>query len=490
MTPIVSTPSPPDPMETAAAQQQMNASTAITQQQLNMVNQVTPYGNLTYSQTGQNFTPSETGTTYYYNPATGEYRTDQPMLSAAQGGVTTTQTVPEGAVAVGGGDGGTRYRTSDGIETINAGAAGSSVDPAWQKVTGMLVPSYTATTTLSPEQQAILDQQNGANLNLATLANDYTGMLGGYLSDLPDFSSIPDVQTSVGGAYNQYLPDTYTTSLGDGYQTSYGTDWSSDRQKVEDALMARMNPSLTQAQTDLESQLVAKGIRPGTAAWDSEMARMGQQQNDARMSAVLAGGQEQTRLAQLAHDSAAFTNEAMLNQANFGNNATLSQSQFQNTAALQEAQFNNQAQNQAWNQYYQEYTLPINVGTALQSGSQVQNPNFVNTPSTSVAGVDYTGLVNQQYQAEAASSNAAMGGLFGLLSSGISMLSDRRAKMNARRIGALDNGLPVYSFQYIGSPVTQIGLMADEVENIHPEAVTMGADGLKRVRYDLAVGAA
>jgi hypothetical protein len=45
-------PTPPDPYATAAAQEQMNTKAAEQQQQINDVNQVTPYGNLTYTQTG------------------------------------------------------------------------------------------------------------------------------------------------------------------------------------------------------------------------------------------------------------------------------------------------------------------------------------------------------------------------------------------------------------------------------------------------------
>lgn len=45
-------PKPPDPMKTAAAQTQMNRDTAITQQQLNMVGQSGPFGNVSYTQTG------------------------------------------------------------------------------------------------------------------------------------------------------------------------------------------------------------------------------------------------------------------------------------------------------------------------------------------------------------------------------------------------------------------------------------------------------
>jgi len=47
-----SAPPAPDPAATAAAQAAANRETAITQFGLNAVNQVTPFGNLTYTQTG------------------------------------------------------------------------------------------------------------------------------------------------------------------------------------------------------------------------------------------------------------------------------------------------------------------------------------------------------------------------------------------------------------------------------------------------------
>ena len=50
----LSPPSPPDPYATAAAQQQTNVGAAEDQQAINNVNQTTPYGSLTYNQTGTN----------------------------------------------------------------------------------------------------------------------------------------------------------------------------------------------------------------------------------------------------------------------------------------------------------------------------------------------------------------------------------------------------------------------------------------------------
>src|SRR3546814_7659332 len=59
---------------------------------------------------------------------------------------------------------------------------------------------------------------------------------------------------------------------------------------------------------------------------------------------------------------------------------------------------------------------PLNEISSLLSGSQIANPGQMSsgTPQASVAGVDYTGLVNQQYQAQLANSQAGLGGLFGL----------------------------------------------------------------------------
>jgi hypothetical protein len=52
-----------------------------------------------------------------------------------------------------------------------------------------------------------------------------------------------------------------------------------------------------------------------------------------------------------------------------------------------------------------------------------------------------------------------------------SLFSDRRLKQDITPVGKLDNGLTVYSYRYVDSPVTQIGLMADEVLEAVPEAV-------------------
>jgi hypothetical protein len=61
--------------------------------------------------------------------------------------------------------------------------------------------------------------------------------------------------------------------------------------------------------------------------------------------------------------------------------------------------------------------------------------------------------------------------------------SDRRLKKNVRRVGKLDSGLPVYSFEYRGSRIPQIGVMADEVERVAPHLVTRDSKGYRKVNY-------
>lgn len=82
-------PSPPNPYQTAAAQTASNKETAITQAGLNMVNQVTPDGSLTYSQNGSwsDGTPRYTAT-QVLSPNQQQLKTigDQTNLSLAQTG--------------------------------------------------------------------------------------------------------------------------------------------------------------------------------------------------------------------------------------------------------------------------------------------------------------------------------------------------------------------------------------------------------------------
>jgi endosialidase-like protein len=62
--------------------------------------------------------------------------------------------------------------------------------------------------------------------------------------------------------------------------------------------------------------------------------------------------------------------------------------------------------------------------------------------------------------------------------------SDIRLKHDIVLIGRLDDGLGYYRFVYNGGHTAYVGVMAQEVESVAPEAVTIGADGYMRVSYE------
>jgi Protein of unknown function (DUF3300)/Chaperone of endosialidase len=62
--------------------------------------------------------------------------------------------------------------------------------------------------------------------------------------------------------------------------------------------------------------------------------------------------------------------------------------------------------------------------------------------------------------------------------------SDIRLKHDIALLGRLDSGLGFYRFSYNGSSRAYVGVMAQEVQKVMPEAVVRGRDGYLRVYYD------
>jgi hypothetical protein len=62
--------------------------------------------------------------------------------------------------------------------------------------------------------------------------------------------------------------------------------------------------------------------------------------------------------------------------------------------------------------------------------------------------------------------------------------SDIALKHDIVLLGHLANGLGYYRFSYLGSRKAYVGVMAQEVMNVMPDAVTRGSDGYLRVYYE------
>lgn len=196
-----------------------------------------------------------------------------------------------------------------------------------------------------------------------------------------------------------------------------------------------------QNEAALRATLANKGIREGSAAWNAEMARM--------------------------------TNA--------------------NTDQLNQLALTGRAQGFA--EAMAQRNQPINEITALLSGSQVSNPATMSgaAPSVGLAGVDYSGLVNQNYQQQLNAYQSRMGGIGGLFGSVLgaagqaggfgALFSDRRLKTDIRRVGQTDGGVPIYVYRYGNMGPFLMGVMADEIEAINPEAVIEHVSGFKMVDY-------
>lgn len=232
--------------------------------------------------------------------------------------------------------------------------------------------------------------------------------------------NLANIARDQSGFLQEYLNTPFSFSNDDASQWAY------------DLASPRILQQQGQNEASLRSTLAAKGIREGSAAWDAEMGRMTNANTDQLNQLALTG------------------------------------------------------RGQAFSEAVASRNQPLNEITALMSGSQIANPGQMSgaTPQTGVAGVDYTGLVNQQYQSQVANSQAKMGGLFGLASAGLGLFSDRRLKTDIRRIGQTDGGLPIYTYRYGNEGPFHMGVMADEAEAIFPEAIMEHVSGYKMVRYE------
>ncbi len=59
--------------------------------------------------------------------------------------------------------------------------------------------------------------------------------------------------------------------------------------------------------------------------------------------------------------------------------------------------------------------------------------------------------------------------------------SDIRLKHDISLLGHLDNGIGFYRFSYNGSNKAYVGVMAQDVQHVMPQAVARGRDGYLRV---------
>lgn len=290
-----STPSPPpvpNPVTVANAQSAADINTAEAQGAMNRVNQITPTGNLSYSQSG-------------------------------------TQTLPNGTV----------------------------------------IPTYTATTTLTPAETQALQSQQALTQGLYGLSN----------------TELAKIANNTGSPFQ--LSDYGAAPTADAATLKQAQD------AVYNQQASRLDPQWAQTEEQTDAQLKNQGFTPGTKGYDDAFANMERAKTDAYQTAqnnAVTAGQ---------------TQEA--NQYNLSSNAY--QTALQNALLQRE--------------------LPINETSALVSGQQITPASLVSTPNTTVQPTNVIGAyglaqnqANANYQAKLAQNSANAQGIFGLGGAALSAL--------------------------------------------------------------------
>jgi hypothetical protein len=339
--PAPSAPAPPDYAGAAQATAQGNLDAARAATAANRVNQVTPYGNLNYSITGQ--------------------------------------------------------------------------DPYGN-------PTWTATQTLSPAQQQLLDYQNATSIGLGQLAGQGLGYVQNMLQTPFDTSALPST----------------------GFNPS---------QSYQDAYMQRLAPQLQQGREQLQQRLANQGIDIGSEAYDRAMMQQAQRENDLLAAATTQGFGVGQQARQSALQEAAYLRNEPLN--------TLSA--VRTGAQVQGPQFVNSAQ--------QATTAGPDILGAAQMGYNAQMGNF-NAQQAAQANLN-SGLMGLAGAGIMASDQRMKENIkaIGVMPNGLTLYS-------------FEYKDEFKDHPYTKDGV-HVGVMADEVEQVYPYAVKTLDDGYKVVDYGL-----
>lgn len=403
--------------------------------------------------------------------------------------------------------------------TVGPSGTTSFAQTGGQNVGDQFIPSFTRTTTLTPEGQAQFEAQQQLGGSLTNLAQEQVGRVGGALGEGIDVSQLPALQ---GGARPRSLqgeigfgqtPQTQLDLVG---LPDVRQDFAEQGRELEQATFERglglLSPGFEREREAANLQLTERGLPLGSESAAGVLDPLAERQDAARrqlaLASVGAGRAEQARL---------FGQQSQLRGQQFGERGQAGQ--FANVAqqqgfgqALAGGQFGNQAQTLAFNQaqaraaaanaaraqgFGEEAfirSLPINdIAALLGTAPGVQQPQFQATPAFAIQAPDVIGanlgagqLAQTAFQQQQQQSGGLLGGLFSLGGSlgSAAILSDRRLKAYIRAYGKTAKGFNLY--KYIKNGVEEIGVMAQEVMQTLPEAVVVRNGGYA-VLYDKVV---
>jgi hypothetical protein len=223
-----------------------------------------------------------------------------------------------------------------------------------QDVNGTWVPQYTATQTLTPQQQSILNQTQSLQ----------SGVLDAASNALPG------------------LKQTLGTPLNFSGLTALPTDQTAFRNQAYDALTARGTTDINRAQGNSDVQLANQGIAKGSEAALRANDQFSRARND-------------------------LSNQSLLEAGNLAGQ-NLEQAQTLRNQGITERQA-------LRNQPLADYQAMLGLGGGVQQPNFVNTPQSQIQPTDIMGGnaLAYQGQTNA-YNQQLGQQNALMGGLFGL----------------------------------------------------------------------------
>lgn len=308
---------------------------------------------------------------------------DPTKLAGMQTSTNIGTAIAQQAMNMGGG-----METPDGSVSYSQSGTYDYVDPTTGK--RFKIPLMKTTASLSAAQQAIKDKSDAAKFTAAGLADT----LGKQFAQAGDFENDID-------------------------------------NRIYDMGLKRVQPRMDEARRRTETDAINRGIRPGSAAYDTLMRDVGQQENDAyNQLALTSRGQAMNERAQRAGEITGF------------------------------------------------------LGMGQPGAAPVAPQHSTNLPTIDQIGLGMQGYQNDlaAWQQKNQSINQALGGMFGVAGNFIKY-SDRRLKTDIKRVGKTDDGQNIYSYRYKNGGGMHLGLIAQEVEKKKPEAVSKDILGFRRVDY-------
>lgn len=337
--------------------------------------------------------------------------------------------------------------------------------------------SSTTSTTTAPNAQAGQAYSDLLNRASGVASTPYQGYSGELVAPVngQQFAGIGGINANAGFAspyisqatqYANQAAQPITGAQISQYQNPY-------TQQVVNATEAQFNQQNQMQQSQLTGNAAAQGALGGDRVGVAQGTLGGQQQM--AEAPVIAGLESQgynTALSTALQEQQNTANAAFSlgNLGVSGQNAALQGAGAQLGAGSLEQQTQQALDTALYGQFQNQLAFPYQqtqwlAGLDTGVGSQMGGTSSTTAPPPSLLGQLFgVGLTGA----------GIVGGTGGFGSSGWLtglMASDKRLKHNISKIGKTNDGQPIYRYQYKGSPEWHVGLMAQEVEGKHPEAV-------------------